>query len=86
MELMEIKYDTTNYVENYLSQQISPDEAKEFLVIALYNKGIVSQSQAADLVNKTMREFQSLLLKYGYPISGETAEEDIEILKKSLLK
>jgi predicted HTH domain antitoxin len=81
---MEIKYDTSNYVENYISQQITPEEAKELLVIALYNKGIISQSQASDLTGKTMREFQSLLLKYGYPISGETTDEDIEILKKSL--
>jgi predicted HTH domain antitoxin len=84
--VMEIKYDKSNYVEDYLSQQISPEEAKDLLAIALYNKGILSQSQAGDLVGKTIREFHSILLKYGYPISGETSDEDIEILKKSLLK
>ena len=83
---MKILYEKSNPSDQYLqdSLQIGPEEAKDFLAASLYHKGKLSQRQAGQLINKDIREFLEVLERYGFPISGETSDEDISWYNQSL--
>ena len=77
---MEIKFDNKSTVDEYIEKQlnITNKGALEFLAASFYNKGLPSQKQAGSLIDKTVREFHKILLKYGFTLEGEETDQEIE--------
>ena len=60
--------------------KISIELVREIVAVNLYNKGIISQSQGANMLGITRREFEEILIKNGIPVTGETDEETLEAI------
>ena len=62
-----------------LPEEVELDKVKMIIAASLFEQGIMSSGQAAELVGITRRQFLEEIGKYGVSIFGETAE-DIEKL------
>ena len=60
-----------------LPEEVELDKVKMIIAASLFEQGILSSGQAAELVGITRRQFLEEAGKYGVSIFGETAE-DIE--------
>ena len=60
-----------------LPEEVELDKVKMIIAASLFEQGILSSGQAAELVGITRRKFLEEVGKYGVSIFGETAE-DIE--------
>lgn len=58
-----------------LPDSVNEDDVKMQLAAQLFEKGIMSSGQAADLIGITKREFLENVGKYGVSIFGESAED-----------
>ena len=54
-------------------------KAKETFAVSLYSEGVLSQSQAAKLIDLTLHEFHELLIQRNISLEGNRAEELTEI-------
>ncbi|MDP2338536.1 MAG: UPF0175 family protein [Bacteroidota bacterium] len=59
-------------------------DVKMQLAAHLYEKGIMSSGQAAELVGISKREFLENIGKYGVSIFGETIEDLDQIIKEQI--
>ena len=62
-----------------LPEEVELDKVKMIIAASLFEQGIMSSGQAAELVGITRRQFLEEIGKYGVSVFGETAE-DIEKL------
>lgn len=62
-----------------LPEEVELDKVRMIIAASLFEQGILSSGQAAELVGITRRQFLEEVGKYGVSIFGETAE-DIEKL------
>jgi len=62
-----------------LPEEVELDKVKMIIAASLFEQGVLSSGQAAELVGITRRQFLEEIGKYGVSIFGETAE-DIEKL------
>ena len=60
-----------------LPEEVELDKVKMIIAASLFEQGILSSGQAAEIVGITRRKFLEEVGKYGVSIFGETAE-DIE--------
>ena len=60
-----------------LPEEVELDKVKMIIAASLFEQGILSSGQAAEIVGITRRKFLEEVGKYGISIFGETAE-DIE--------
>jgi len=60
-----------------LPEEVELDKVKMIIAASLFERGVLSSGQAAELVGMTRRQFLEEIGKYGVSIFGETAE-DIE--------
>jgi len=60
-----------------LPEEVELDKVKMIIAASLFEQGVLSSGQAAELVGITRRQFLEEIGKYGVSIFGETAE-DIE--------
>ena len=60
-----------------LPEEVELDKVKMIIAASLFEQGILSSGQAAEIVGITRRKFLEEAGKYGISIFGETAE-DIE--------
>ncbi|MEO0332866.1 MAG: UPF0175 family protein [Bacteroidota bacterium] len=60
-----------------LPEEVETDRVKMIIAASLFEQGILSSGQAAELVGIARRKFLEEVGKYGVSIFGETAE-DIE--------
>lgn len=60
-----------------LPEEAELDNVKMIIATSLFEQGVLSSGQAAELVGITRRQFLEEVGKYGVSIFGETAE-DIE--------
>ncbi|WP_162416155.1 UPF0175 family protein [Cyclobacterium roseum] len=60
-----------------LPEEVELDKVKIIIAASLFEQGVLSSGQAAELVGITKRQFLEEIGKYGVSIFGETAE-DIE--------
>ncbi len=60
-----------------LPEEVELDKVRMIIAASLFEQGILSSGQAAELVGITRRQFLEEVGKYGVSIFGETAE-DIE--------
>ena len=60
-----------------LPEEVELNEVKMIIAASLFEKGILSSGQAAELVGISRREFLERVGEYGVSIFGETTE-DIE--------
>jgi len=60
-----------------LPEEVEVDRVKMIIAASLFEQGILSSGQAAELVGIARRKFLEEVGKYGVSIFGETAE-DIE--------
>lgn len=61
----------------HLPEEVELDKVRMIIAASLFEQGILSSGQAAELVGITRRQFLEEVGKYGVSIFGETAE-DIE--------
>lgn len=59
-------------------------EEYEEIAVYLYEKGLLSKTQASDLINKSLYDFNEILLKYGYPSSGSSDKTRNDIYMKNI--
>lgn len=64
-----------------LPDSVNEDDVKMQLAAQLFEKGILSSGQAADLIGITKREFLENVGKYDVSIFGENAEDLEGIMK-----
>lgn len=62
-----------------LPEEVELDKVRMIIAASLFEQGILSSGQAAELVGITRRQFLEEVGKYGVSIFGETPE-DIEKL------
>jgi predicted HTH domain antitoxin len=67
-----------------LPEEAELDNVKMIIATSLFEQGVLSSGQAAELVGITKRQFLEEVGKYGVSIFGETAEDlekvsDIEL-------
>jgi len=67
-----------------LPGEVDLDKAKMIIAASLFEQGVLSSGQAAELVGITRRQFLEEIGKYGVSIFGETSEDikkvrDIEL-------
>lgn len=67
-------------LEIKIPESLDEHSTKMYLAGILFEKGILSSGQAADLVGITKREFLETIGEYGFSIFGETIED----IQKSL--
>ena len=60
-----------------LPEEVELDKVKMIIAASLFEQGILSSGQAAEIVGITRRKFLEEVGKYGVSIFGETVE-DIE--------
>ena len=60
-----------------LPEEVELDKVRMIIAASLFEQGVLSSGQAAELVGITRRQFLEEVGKYGVSIFGETAE-DIE--------
>ncbi len=60
-----------------LPEEVELDKVRMIIAASLFEQGVLSSGQAAELVGITRRQFLEEIGKYGVSIFGETAE-DIE--------
>lgn len=60
---------------------VDEKEVKMQLAAYLYDKGIISSGQAADLVGITKKQFIETVGQYGVSIFGETIEDLEKIIR-----
>ena len=60
-----------------LPEEVELPRAKMIIAASLFEQGILSSGQAAELVGMPRRQFLEEVGKYGVPIFGETVD-DIE--------
>jgi len=60
-----------------LPEEVELDKVKMIIAASLFEQGVLSSGQAAELVGIPRRQFLEEIGKYGVSIFGETAE-DIE--------
>jgi len=58
-----------------LPEEVEPHKVKMIIAASLFEQGILSSGQAAELVGITRRQFLEEVGKYGVSIFGETAED-----------
>lgn len=58
-----------------IPDSVSDSDVKMQLAAQLYEKGVLSSGQAADLVGISKREFIESIGKYGISIFGESLED-----------
>lgn len=63
-----------------LPEEVELHKAKMIIATSLFEKGILSSGQAAELIGITRRKFLEDAGKYGVSVFGETPE-DIENVK-----
>lgn len=62
-----------------LPEEVELDKVKMIIAASLFEQGILSSGQAAELVGITRRQFLEEVGKYGVSIFGETAEDIEEV-------
>lgn len=67
-------------LEIKIPESLDEHSTKMYMAGILFEKGILSSGQAADLVGITKREFLETIGEYGFSIFGETIED----IQKSL--
>ncbi len=65
-----------------LPDTVDEKDVKMQLAAQLFDKGILSSGQAADLVGISKKEFLESLGKYGVSIFGESVEDIDEIINE----
>lgn len=65
-----------------LPDSVDEKDVKMQLAAQLFEKGILSSGQAADLVGISKKEFIESVGKYGVSIFGETAEDIDDIINE----
>lgn len=58
-----------------LPENVNEKEVKMIVAAALFEQGLLSSGQAAELVGITKREFLETAGRYGVSIFGESAED-----------
>lgn len=62
-----------------LPEEVELDKVRMVIASSLFEKGILSSGQAAELVGITRRQFLEEIGKYGVSVFGETAEDIEEV-------
>lgn len=62
-----------------LPEGVELDKVKMIIASSLFDQGILSSGQAAEMVGVTRRQFLEEVGKYGVSIFGETAEDIEEV-------
>ena len=65
-----------------LPDTVDEKDVRMLLAAQLFDKGILSSGQAADLVGITKKEFIEHVGKYGVSIFGETVEDIDDIINE----
>ncbi len=58
-----------------IPEEVELQKAKMIIAASLFEQGILSSGQAAELVGKTRRQFLEEVGKYGVSVFGENAED-----------
>jgi len=66
-----------------LPEEVELDKVKMIIAASLFEQGIMSSGQAAELVGITRRQFLEEIGKYGVSIFGETAEDIEKLIDKT---
>ena len=66
-----------------LPDSVNEIEVKMQLASQLFDKGILSSGQAADLVGISKRKFLEIVGKYGISIFGESVEDIEQVINKA---
>ena len=66
-----------------LPEEVELDKVKMIIAASLFEQGIMSSGQAAELVGITRRQFLEETGKYGVSIFGETAEDIEKLIDKT---
>ncbi len=64
-------------------EKIPVELIREIVAVNLYNKGIISQNQAAQIIGITRREFEQVLIKNGLPVTGDTDDDILEAISQT---
>lgn len=71
-------------LEVQIPEKCNKQEVAEGIAVYLYEKGILTQTQAGELIHRSLREFHNVLVKYGYPTSGSFDKEKMDIYSKNI--